>query len=712
VSKFAPARAPSDHASALIPLPAGLPDARLVESAALGCAAAVLLAAPAMVALPLAVLTLLWCSARLLRRARRPAPLDAAALTLTLATALGYLLSPTPAGAARLAGLAVALALYLAATQLVGDERAAARGALIALGLLMVCIAVEVVLLRGAYPPPALTPGRVTAALERLPDLRGDPLDMNARLVIHAYGIAQLALLGLALCAAWAFHGSEGWARRLAVAGALGFALLLALSQSRSALLAAVVVIPVVGAFRSRRWWLALPAGALLILLVNALGLLARSADSDWLSLRRYAWSGALRLLLEQPFTGVGPGMRTVAERFAAHFELADPHTISHAHNVFLQTYLELGPLGFAGLVGLFGFGLLAAGRAGRAQTREARIVASAVAAALAGSLLFGLTDAVPTSDVGLALLLLLGALLGPLAPAGGLWRPGATVRLASLAGLGLALASLAVAWPRAVSAFEVNRAASLLSGDAPVAASEATRAVAAASLAVDLRPGDPIGYRELAWARIGAGDVAGALAALDTARKLPGLSGYEAFQLGRVYEALGQTADMVPLWVQAGEGWRLMDRAADRVSKRDYDEAELIYRGLITADPDNADALGELGVLLLRRRGDADEALRLLGQAVALDPRKRDPLADYLLSRGVSRRGAAQRGETSFDDALAWLRAAAALQPDRARPHLELGRALALAGQPGAARSELLRALELEPSNQDAQRVLGQLAG
>src|SRR5439155_3026187 len=156
----------------------------------------------------------------------------------------------------------------------------------------------------------------------------------------------------------------------------------------------AIVILPLIGSFRSRLWWLSLPLGAAAVYAINATALLARALDSDWLSLRRFAWAGALHLILELPFTGLGPGLRTVAERFAAHYALDDPHTVSHAHNVLLQAYLELGPVGFAGLATLFGFGMVAAVRAARqAQSGEERAVATGVGAALAGSLVFGLTD-------------------------------------------------------------------------------------------------------------------------------------------------------------------------------------------------------------------------------------------------------------------------------------------------------------------------------
>jgi Flp pilus assembly protein TadD len=165
-------------------------------------------------------------------------------------------------------------------------------------------------------------------------------------------------------------------------------------------------------------------------------------------------------------------------------------------------------------------------------------------------------------------------------------------------------------------------------------------------------------------------------------------------------------------LWLEAGEGWRLPPLAASLVASRGLADAEAVYREMLRYDPRDADTLGELGVLVLRRRGSVEEATSLLERAAESVPDKREPLAEYLLGRGVDRRNAARRAGASFDDSLAWLRAAARLNPGDADTHLELGIALAWSGNAPEARSELQRALELRPGSRAAIAALEELDG
>ncbi len=693
---------------------------RAIEPSLSVAATIVVLVAPTDVSFPLSVALLVVVCVRLGSRGGQRAAFDAAAIAFSLAVVAGYLLAPSPSAEARVEGIAAALAVYLAVSLLVRGADHAVRAALTLMAVLALGVAAEVVLLRGAYPPAALAPPMLTALLQTLPDVRTDPLDMNARFAVHAYGVAQLALIGLALSTAWAIHG-VGSRRRIAALLVMGLCVLLvALSQSRGALLAALIVLPVVGAFRSWRWWIGVPLSGLALVVLNLSGVLARGPDADWLSLRVYAWSGSLNLLAERPLTGVALGMRAAAERFATQFALDDPHTISHAHNVFLQAYVEMGPLGFAALTMFCLSALWITARLG-AASGSPRVVASGVCGAFAASSISGLADAIPTSDLGLMLLFVLAALAVPASseqiaaiPASrGVWIGAARrVPLALVLGVALLFSGAVVAlWPPTASALQLNRAAYALSDPSPTT-EQAALAENAATGAVRLQPARAAGYRFQAWARLARGDIAGTLAALEAARALPGISGYEQFQLGRIYQVLGQTSDVVPLWINAGEGWRLEPWAADLVATRHLDDAEKVYRGLLVFQPDNADVLGELGVLILRQRGDLSEALALLERAAEHEPAKRESLAEYILERGVSRRIAAARQRGNLDEALLWLRAAAAFQPDAARPHLELGRGLALAGDLDAARAEIERALEIQPDHPEARRELLELGG
>ncbi len=84
---------------------------------------------------------------------------------------------------------------------------------------------------------------------------------------------------------------------------------------------------------------------------------------------------------------------------------------------------------------------------------------------------------------------------------------------------------------------------------------------------------------------------------------------------------------------------------------QKKFGEAESVFRGLIAADPKNADALNSLGYMLAERGEKLDEAVGFVERALAIDPGQsgvpRQPRMG-LLQAGQPRRGreAAARGE------------------------------------------------------------------
>jgi tetratricopeptide (TPR) repeat protein len=105
-------------------------------------------------------------------------------------------------------------------------------------------------------------------------------------------------------------------------------------------------------------------------------------------------------------FTGVGLGLRSAADLYQRRYLPIDPG-FNHAHNMFLQSYLEQGLLGLLGLLLLTLLALQIGSRALRqARDPSTRMVAISGSAAALVLLLEGLTEIVPLTTVGMVLLL------------------------------------------------------------------------------------------------------------------------------------------------------------------------------------------------------------------------------------------------------------------------------------------------------------------
>ncbi len=109
------------------------------------------------------------------------------------------------------------------------------------------------------------------------------------------------------------------------------------------------------------------------------------------------------------------------------------------------------------------------------------------------------------------------------------------------------------------------------------------------------------------------------------------------------------------------------LDAAIARHEARDLDAAEQLYREILQADPNQAEVLSLLG-LILQDRGQVEEATALLSRAIEIAPEYPEAYAN--LARGLSfRRDSA--------GAVAAARRATELDPDLGEGWLQLGRAL-----------------------------------
>ena len=133
---------------------------------------------------------------------------------------------------------------------------------------------------------------------------------------------------------------------------------------------------------------------------------------------REEIWSRAIYAIQDFPFTGTGLGtFRQVVRLLYPLFLVGPDADVGHAHNIFLQTALDLGLLGLISYLAM----LWAAGAVAWRTARSAavpgsrgspliRSLATGMIAGLIGLHVYGLTDAIaPGSKPGIALWMLLG---------------------------------------------------------------------------------------------------------------------------------------------------------------------------------------------------------------------------------------------------------------------------------------------------------------
>jgi len=128
------------------------------------------------------------------------------------------------------------------------------------------------------------------------------------------------------------------------------------------------------------------------------------------------------------------------------------------------------------------------------------------------------------------------------------------------------------------------------------------------------------------------------------------------------------------------------------------FDQAELIYRNLLDDEPDYAEALHLLGVLL-HQRGQSAKAIRFIRRAVVLEPQ----IPSFYCNLAE-----ACRATGDLPEAVANSQRALRLQPDNADAHNHLGLALQGLGKRDEAVASYKHALRLRPGFALAQNNLG----
>lgn len=467
----------------------------------------------------------------------------------------------------------------------------------------------------------------------------------NTRFIIGYNGVADLCLVALWATSAALWMRPSAAARLIASVLLAIAAVVLVGSGSRGGLLGLLAGLTAVGIFGWRRGWLLAPVAALAVGVLAWLGVLDKGFDLTSTTGRLTFWSVYARLLLEYPLTGVGLGLET-AYRVVNFYE-ANPYPdgIYYAHNTFVQTYLEAGPVGTMGMLALplaAFLGAVAARRDTLSRARHGLLLGGVgLVAALEGH---GLTDQVVTTNVGTALVILaVGSIVASLGPAGLRWLSTWLTRA------GLAVAALCLLALLVIVGLPSGRAQLLLNvgnlqldqailHDANVDRQRLAIAESTFKLAQSQDPLQPAVLRQLAWTHLKGYDTDAALESVKAAASSPRIDPFDRLQIAHIYRELG-FSDEAYTW--ATEAFATWGRAPAEPILLPYEQATL-------ADNPRAQSLANRGEAALRARAYS-AASTLFRQALRLQPTS-TYLQDRLngAERGIEKYGP---GSASPDD-------------------------------------------------------------
>jgi O-antigen ligase/Flp pilus assembly protein TadD len=619
----------------------------------------------------------------------RGRPLPASPLTIPFGlyfagAMLGLYATIRPAAAGvRLFGLLAALGAYYVVLDRTTSLRAARRtlaGAIVLALLGVACLP----LLRG---PTGHVPGPLHEWFGLLWDVSG-PLwrrvqaleDIGQRYRFTSSGLGMLAGYGACLTLGPLLAGRTRRARLLSAGVAACFAAFLVLSGSRTAQLSAAVTFLAFGV-RQRRW-----LGAVVLLLVAAaagfvaglpwleplgrsdgpLALLSRfGGSSESFRQRLDVWGNALFLAGDFRFTGVGLGLGSVEAVYHAYFW---PTRLEHVHSIFVQSYLEQGLLGLAGLLAIVAVAVVASSRGlARLSDPTARAIAVSSAAACLVLLLNGLMEIGPVTSIGMVLLLGtlgLGGAVGRLAPAAAGGRPAvepapAEPPAAALSGLVTLAVVVAAVAPPALSPFwsrsghgssgprrSVNAIAATFSvnmgalqvvhatlGQEPPPRRQARVQAACAHLstAERLDPRNPAIYRNLAAVALAASRPAVAWRLLGRAETLlaPG-DARSRFQIARLHQESGDVDRALVAWARvdpavgaangAGPGAQVTRWGEALVRSGRWSDAAKVNRAAVQLTPTDPAPYRALAVAVGKGQGE-EAALATMGELARAYP-------------------------------------------------------------------------------------------
>ena len=475
-----------------------------------------------------------------------------------------------------------------------------------------------------------------------------DPVEVtNTRFIVGYNGLADVCLVAMFACGAILIGRPDRHLRGAALMAAVVVSLVLLVGAGgRGGLSGLAAGICLAGVFAwPRRYALLALFAAPAVIAVAALGILDKGLEFSSTAGRLTYWSDLARLLVEYPLTGVGLGVDS-ANTVALLYEInPDPERVFYAHNTFVQSYMEQGPLGFLGMLLIVGVAVAAAligRRHGAASQRRAFLLAGL--AVVGGLETHGLTDQVVTTNGGTLLVLVgLAAALAGLSDES-LLRLGRLVRRSTLVLVVLALLglSLFVITPggRAqallnLGGLKMNQA--LLAMEPDSAERAATLADSEATLVSALRQdgSHPGVLRDLAFVRSARFDDAGAADALKQATASPRIDAFDMLQIAHAYRELGFAEDA---YAWASRAYLIWGRSFEDAVIQGYAQSTLTDARARTL-ADQAEA-----AMRARRFGEAHS---LFQQAATFEPSK-----TYLQDRiGASQRAIDKYGPGAISD-------------------------------------------------------------
>src|SRR5205823_47168 len=223
----------------------------------------------------------------------------------------------------------------------------------------------------------------------------------------------------------------------------------------------------------------------------------------------------------------------------------------------------------------------------------------------------------------------------------------------------------------------------------------DANRRRAALERALARNPEEPRVLDALAAQRLDHGDAWAAVRLAERARRAAPSFAQARLTLARAYEAVGLTARASLLRLEtAREFPRLAaTRRAAAAAQRRFGhaaESEAELRAALAARFDDAEARGDLTSQLVDR-GDVDGALRLLAEAVSLDPAS--PYSRLRAAELPSEEGRAAEADRAYAELVG-------LAPDRPDVHEAVGKHRLRQRDDAGALAAFTRALALKPQN------------
>jgi tetratricopeptide (TPR) repeat protein len=647
--------------------------------------ALLLLVSPPGVTWPAGLLVLPW----LVRWARTgqllaPTPLSVPLGLFAAGGVIGMLVTSSPdQGSIRLKGLLAAVVLYWLIVHHATNPYRLRR----TLGLAILASAagsVVMLVVSAPYLPWGATGGPFDGAIAATDGLRqlvlGSPEALQ-RYRFRASGVGALATFGLALSIGPALAAARQKARWACFALVLAFLGVVLVSGSRSSLVSVLALLVVL--IGLRYGWLLLATPFVLVglwaLVERAQGTFG-APDALPLSVKIGFWQNAAAILHDFAFTGVGLGQRSVHDVYEASMLAIGP-TFSHAHNAFIQAYLEQGLLGCVGLVSLALVLLFTAHRAvANARTPLAWAVALSGGGAAIVQLFEGMTEVVLLTSIGNVLLLVaLGLLvaaerIGARAAARSttalvsaergparLARPIVTAPLAAgLLALGIVTFTLTpLASPLYLNLGAVERSRAVLTDDLKRDDREVllgrSDGFLRRALAADDR--DAAVWRNLAEVSLARGDVGRAREYLAEARDRTSFGdAYALYQLGRTSRDAGLWREAAFAWREAGAVAALQSWAHEARSRDQWDRASIALSALAELRPNDPDVFQQLVQVTRRTRGGTPAAIVELERLAEATPRSPWPLVELATlydEQGESGKAEAARREAQQRSAL-----------------------------------------------------------